>query len=334
MSPSWSLPLALALLAAGCARDTPPAEPPQAAPEEPARPAPQRGEPIPFDAARAWADLERTVGLGPRHPGSPALAELVDLLEAELQVLGLQTRREVFESEVPVTASTPEGRLTYTNLIADLPATDPEAPMVLVGGHIDTKLMGADFVGANDGGSSTAVLLELARGLAAGGPRSVSWRIAFFDGEEAVRTDWVGTDNTYGSRRHAIELCKRGEDRKVGAVVIVDMVADRDLQLTWDDYSTSWVRQIFWEAARAEGLEQCVGSRARGTLVKDDHLPFLDLDLPAVDLIDLEYGGPLRPWWHTPADTLDKCSQESLDRFGRLLSRGLVDLELRVAQQR
>ena len=116
------------------------------------------------------------------------IAELVDLLEAELQVLGLQTRREVFESEVPVTASTPEGRLTYTNLIADLPAADPEAPMVLVGGHIDTKLMGADFVGANDGGSSTAVLLELARGLAAGGPRSVSWRIAFFDGEEAVRT--------------------------------------------------------------------------------------------------------------------------------------------------
>lgn len=335
MRPAWSLPLALVPLLAGCARDTPTPSPgpeTEAGDTGPARPAPTRGAAIPFDAARAWADLERTVALGPRHPGSQALAELVDLLEAELTVLGFTTRRETFEVEVPVTPSTPEGKLTYTNLIADLPAAEAEAPMVLVGGHIDTKFLGADFVGANDGGSSTAVLLELGRGLAASGPRAATWRLAFFDGEEAVRRDWVGNDNTYGSRRHAIELCKRGEDRRVGAVVVVDMVADRDLTLTWDDYSTAWVRQVFWEAARAEGLESSVGRPSRGTLVKDDHLPFLDLDLPAVDLIDLDYGGPMRPWWHTSADTLDKCSQESLARFGRLLTRGLVDLELRVLQ--
>lgn len=329
--PSKALFLALSLTGA-CAQEP---EAPQPDPAPVAQsPAPERGAEIPFDAARAWADLERVVGLGPRHPGSPALATLVDDLEAQLTALGFRCRRETFTAEVPRTEATPSGTQVFTNLVADLEGEDPSAPWILVGGHIDTKFLGPNFVGANDGGSSTVCLLELARGLAASGERPLPWRLVFFDGEEAIRTDWLGQDNTYGSRRHVIELAKRGEDRKVGAVVVVDMIADRDLVLTWDDYSTAWLRQVFWKAARDLGLEKHTGTRALGTLVKDDHLPFLDADLPAVDLIDLDFGGRLRPWWHNDEDQLDKCSQASLDAFGRILTRGLVDLELLLRERR
>ena len=302
-------------------------------PEEPL-PAIALGTPIPFDGTRAHAQLATVVALGPRHPGSPALAQLLDTLEEELLALGFKTRRETFSAKVPITQATPEGTQTYTNLVADLPGPTKDSPMILVGGHIDTKFLGESFVGANDGGSSTVALIELARGLASTQPRALAWRVVFFDGEEAVNFTWLGKDNTYGSRRHARELYKRGEDKRVGAVVVVDMIADMDLQLTWDDYSTKWLRQIFWTAAKDLGLAKHVASARKRTLVKDDHLSFLDVGLEAVDLIDLDYGGPMRPYWHDDRDTLDKTSAASLETFGRILTKGLLELEAEVQRRR
>ncbi|HIG88284.1 MAG TPA: M28 family peptidase [Planctomycetes bacterium] len=292
------------------------------------------GTPIPFDGTRAHAQLATVVALGPRHPGSPALAELLDTLDEELLALGFKTRRETFSAKVPITPATPKGTQTYTNLVADLPGPAKDSPMILVGGHIDTKFLGENFIGANDGGSSTVALIELARGLASTHPRALAWRVVFFDGEEAINFDWLGKDNTYGSRRHARELYKRGEDKRVGAVVVVDMIADLDLVLTWDDYSTKWLRQIFWTAAKDIGLGKHVATARRRTLVKDDHRSFLDVGLEAVDLIDLDYGGPLRPYWHNDQDTLDKTSAASLETFGQILTKGLVELEAEVLRRR
>ena len=119
----------------------------------------------------------------------------------------------------------------------------------------------------------------------------------------------------------------------MGAVVVVDMIADRDLVLTWDDYSTTWLRNIFWTAAKDEGLGKHVGTARQRTLVKDDHLSFLDLGIHAVDLIDLDYGGPMRPWWHTDEDTMDKTSAASLKIFGRILTKGLLEVEAEVLRR-
>lgn len=320
----------------GCAPDPSPVQGPGESGDHRSDPLPpiSLGTPIPFDGIRAHAQLAHLLALGPRHPGSDALASLLDTLEGELLSLGFTTRRETFDAEVPITPSTPKGTLTFTNLVADLPGPKEDSPMVLVGGHTDTKFLGENFVGANDGGSSTVALIELARGLASTQPRALAWRIVFFDGEEAINFNWLGKDNTYGSRRHARELYKRGEAKRVGAVVVVDMVADKDLMLTWDDYSTKWLRQIFWQAARDEGLGKHVASARQRTLVKDDHLSFLDVGLEAVDLIDLDYGGPMRPWWHTNLDTLDKTSAASLQVFGRILTRGLLEVEARVLRSR
>jgi glutaminyl-peptide cyclotransferase len=314
-----------------CAPEPQPAQDPS-----PARPSPPPvvlGAPIPFDGARAYAQLAAVVALGPRHPGSPALANLIETLEEELISLGFKTRRETFSAKVPVTQATPSGEQVYTNLVADLAGPSKDSPMVLVGGHIDTKFLGPSFIGANDGGSSTVALIELARGLAQTHPRNAAWRVVFFDGEEAVNFSWAGKENTYGSRRHARELYKRGEAKRVGAVVVVDMIADRDLVLTWDDYSTTWLRNIFWTAAKDEGLGKHVGTARQRTLVKDDHLSFLDLGIHAVDLIDLDYGGPMRPWWHTDEDTMDKTSAASLKIFGRILTKGLLEVEAEVLRR-
>ena len=272
----------------------------------------------PFDASRAWSDLVRIVELGPRPVGSDALESQRKLIEAELSRVGLTPVRETFR------AQTPKGEFEMTNVYADLAASAPEAPIVILGSHIDTKLLEERFVGANDGGSSTAVLLELARAVTASSPRPVTYRFLFLDGEEALRLDWRGEDNTYGSRHHAKELSQSPIFPRVKAFVLLDLVGDRDLKLTRDSYSDRTLMKIFTDAARQNGLGQHVGGRSEP--VKDDHLSFMRVGIPSVDLIDLDYG-PNNSFWHTPEDTLDKCSQESLDAIGRIVLHGLPALE-------
>jgi Zn-dependent M28 family amino/carboxypeptidase len=258
----------------------------------------------------AFTHVSRLVALGPRPAGSRAGAHARDYIIATLRKLGLETRVQSF------TAETPHGRLTMANVVAVLPGR--RADTILVAGHYDTKwFRDFKFVGANDGGSSAGFLLELARALAAGGRHEYTYWIAFFDGEEA-REAWTATDSLYGSRHMAVELARKNALPR--AMILVDMIGDRDLDLRREAYSTPALVEIIWTSARRLG-------HARHFLdevmpVEDDHAPFLKAGVPAVDLIDFNF-----PPWHTVEDTLDKVSAQSLQTVGDVVLDALPAIE-------
>ena len=289
----------------------------------------------PFDAGRAWTDLVHIVSLGPRHTDSPAMHQQLAFLKAELSAVGLKVETETFTTAVPVSPFTLEGKLEFTNLWADLePAgSNADTPMVIVASHIDTKFLGPTFLGANDGGSSTAALLELARAFAQGPERAVSYRFLFLDGEEAVNpTLWQYPDNTYGSRHHAKELSKRPISKRIKAMVLLDLVGDKDLVLSRDLNSTPWLQELFVQAGTQAGHGSLFWT-SRAMPIKDDHLRFKEeLGIPVLDLIDFEYG-PNNAYWHTDDDTLENCSQASLLKIGEATLAGLVALERKLNER-
>ncbi len=276
------------------------------------------GAPAAFDAARAWRDLLHQVELGPRPSGTEANERCRAWIEDELRKAGLEPQREKFR------AATPAGEIEFGNVWAEIAGTDKTAGRIVLGSHFDTKRMNVRFVGANDGASSTAVLLELARGIAAGPRRAFTYRFVFFDGEEAIRPEWAGEDNTYGSRHHARRMKDEGLISGVRAFVLLDMVGDKDLRLTRDLNSDRRFLDVFFNAARRIGLGKHVDGPAQD--VRDDHLSFMAVGVRSVDLIDLEFG-PGNSYWHTDKDVPERCSQESLAAIGAIVGAGLVDLE-------
>ena len=285
-----------------------------------------------FDEARAWKDLEHLVGLGPRPPGSDALEQTRAYLEQELSKAGLKAVREPFEVPAPPGAGgmKPAHAIAMANVYADLAAKDPKAETVILCTHFDTKISSERFVGANDGGSGTAVLLELARVLAASGPRDLTYRFLFLDGEEALRWDWAGDDNTYGSRHHAGELKKSGKAASVRCCILLDMVGDKDLRFWNETYSNRRLAAIVSEAAAEVGLSQHVDGKHQEA--RDDHLSFMAVGIPSLDLIDFDYG-PDNAWWHSKDDTLDKCSAKSLGITGRIVIASLPGIEHSFARE-
>lgn len=265
-----------------------------------------------FDGRAAFAHVERLVGFGPRPAGSEALARTRRYIVDELRKTGSRLR------EQPFTAQTLDGPLRMVNIIAELPGRRPE--VILVGGHYDTKFFpNFTFVGANDGGSSSGLLLELAKVLARR-PREFTYWIVFFDGEEA-RRDWSATDGIYGSRHLVASVQRDGRLGQFRAVIVVDMIGDRQLDIRRDPSSTPWLTDLLWGSARR------LGHRAHfldETLtVEDDHVPFLKAGIPSTLLIDFAYD----PYWHTPEDTLDKLSPQSLQVVGEVLLDALPALE-------
>jgi Zn-dependent M28 family amino/carboxypeptidase len=257
------------------------------------------------------------VALGPRPAGSPALAKTRDYIRKELSALGLKIEEQAFD------ASTPVGTLKMVNLSATIGG--PAAKRIIVAGHYDTKLFkDVKFVGANDGGSSAAFLIELARALQRA-PLTIPVELLFLDGEEAVRTEWIDPDNRYGSRHYVEAAAKAGTLGSIGAFILVDMIGDRDLRIKRESQSTAWLTDIIWSAAAAMRRAQFVDE---STPIEDDHIPFLEAGVPAVDLIDLEYDA-----WHTPADTLDKLSAGSLQAVGDVVLAALPAIEKRVTGQ-
>lgn len=275
-------------------------------------PAPRDAAAAPsFDAGAAWRDVVRLVELGPRPAGSAALARARQYIVGELTRAGLQVRLASFE------ARTPDGPIAMANVIAVLPGRRRD--VIMLGGHYDTKLFtDFRFVGANDGGSSAGLLLELARRLA-GRRREFTYWVVFFDGEEA-RRDWSATDGIYGSRQLAAELRRSGEIRRLRSVIVVDMIGDANLDIRRESYSTPWLTDLVWASARRLGYGAYFRSDA--IAVEDDHAPFLRARVPAVDVIDIDY-----PPWHTAGDTLEQISPKSLGIVGEVILDTLPALE-------
>jgi len=263
-----------------------------------------------YDGTAALDHVSRLVALGPRPSGSPAAVRARDYIVSELKRLGVSVRVQAF------TAETPHGRLVMANVIGVLPGRRPD--VIVVGGHYDTKWFpNFAFVGANDGGSSAGFLLELARALKADGPREYTYWITFFDGEEA-RVTWTATDSLYGSRHMVAELTRTRTLPR--AMLLVDMIGDRDLALRREAYSTPALVDIVWSSARRLGYARHFLDEAMP--VEDDHAPFLRAGVPAIDLIDFDF-----PPWHTVNDTLDKVSAQSLQIVGEVVVDALPRIE-------
>lgn len=206
-----------------------------------------------------------------------------------------------------------------TNVIGVIAGQSPN--VVVITGHYDTaRVEGIRFLGANDGGSSTALLLELARVLERRKNKLTYW-LVFFDGEEAVK-HWSASDSLYGSRHMAEQLAADGRLKEIRALLLVDMVGGRHLDILRESNSSAWLSDLVFDSARQQGY----GRYFEGGEfpVEDDHLPFLRKGVPSVDIIDLT---PFRSYHHTAQDTLDKCSPDSLAIVGRVVVRTLEHLE-------
>jgi len=270
-----------------------------------------------FDGARAFADLKHLVDFGPRPPGSVALGEARSWIVQQLKPTGAQVEEDTF------TASTPIGALPMTNLIAKFPGA--QSKVVMVAGHYDTKLeKDFRFVGANDGGSSAAFLIEVARAL---GQRKnvLTYWLVFFDGEEAIRQQWAGTDNTYGSRHLVEKLSASGQLGGIQAMILVDMIADADLDIHRESESTPWLMDMIFRVAHRLGYARYFPDSPID-VGGDDHIPFVNAGVAAADLIDLDYG-PNGSYWHTEKDTVEHCSPMSLAIVGRVVLATLAEIE-------
>lgn len=270
--------------------------------------------PVPeFNADRAFADLVRQTAFGTRVPGTEPHRACGEWLKKQLALGADSVWTQSFTAFVPLVGDS----MPFTNIIAHFGFG--KSDRVLLGAHWDTRPF-ADYdpdsanwrtpiLGANDGASGVALLLEIARAISAQ-PPPVGVDIVFFDGEDLGR---YGFDDEWsvGSRHYASSL-----QRKYKWVIIVDMVGDSDLTIYREGYSYRYAREFqdrVWEAAAAIGDSTTFRPEIEYDIM-DDHMPFLMKGMPAVDLIDLRY-----PYWHTLGDTVDKCSPESLGRVGRVV---------------
>lgn len=313
---SLGLVLVLGACGAGAEPQAPRPVPPPA-PVAAAAPA-TRAPGLTFDSARAWEHLRRQVEFGPRPAGSSALAECRKYIVAELKAAGLDTLEQAFDGDTPM------GKIPMVNLRAIIPGRRPER--IIIATHYDTKLFrDVRFVGASDGASSTAAVLELARALK-GRSNEFTIELLFLDGEEAV-VEWAGTDHTYGSRHYVAEAQRSGTVSSIKALVLLDMIGDRGLDIRRDSNSTPWLVDVVWAAAQRIGHRSTFVNDL--TTIEDDHLAFVRAGIPSVDIIDLNYAE-----WHTPQDDLNHVSAASLQIVGDVVLAALPDIEQRLAAVR
>jgi Zn-dependent M28 family amino/carboxypeptidase len=263
------------------------------------------------------------VAIGPRPAGSAAIDQTRKYIVSQLQAAGVTVSEQVWDDQ------TPSGKTHMVNLIATIPGARPDR--IMFSGHYDTKpFRQFRFVGADDGGSSAAFLIELARVLKArNNPLTIE--IVFLDGEEAVCANWDdcskpgAPDNTYGSRHYVATAKQKGTLAGIKANILVDMIADRNLDIRRESHSTPWLTDAIWDAAKRLKLDNVFLPAA--TPIEDDHIPFLEAGVPSVDIIDLDYAA-----WHTAQDTLDAVSARSLQIVGDVVLAALPTIEARLTK--
>ena len=267
-----------------------------------------------FSGTNAFAHVHKLVELGPRPAASDALEKSRGYIKAELGKCGWRVTSQTF------TNKTPRGEITFVNLIATF--GDHPTPSFLLCSHYDTKTFDrVRFVGANDGGSSTGLLIEMARVLATESRLARRIELVFFDGEEAYE-NFTETDGLYGSRHFAQELRAAGKAKQFRGGMLFDMIGDRSLVVTLPPDSPPTLARNILAAADALKLRDHF-TFLQGS-VMDDHTPLNAAGIPVIDLIDFDY-----PPWHTPEDTLDKIAAESLEIVGRVTLYDLAQTELK-----
>ena len=260
-----------------------------------------------IDANRAMQYVKDIVAFGPRWPGSKGQTKVAEYLRNKFKADQLE--------EDAFVADTPAGKLPMRNFIAKFPGT--RDGIIVLASHIDTLYppQGNNFVGANDGGSSTGLLLAIADQLRGKKLEGYSVWLAFFDGEEAIK-QWSDTDSIYGSRHLAAKWQQDGTIGKIKAFLLADMIGDADLDILHDLNSTPWLEDLVLDAAKRLGYQSHFFLRQDA--IGDDHEPFAKSGVPVADLIDFSYGYN-NAYWHTPQDTIDKLSVRSLQIAGDVM---------------
>ncbi|MBL8733863.1 MAG: M28 family peptidase [Planctomycetes bacterium] len=270
----------------------------------------------------AFEHVRRLVAFGPRYSGTPGWTQQLDYIDHELKQLGLQATRDTWTDRKELK--------TFTNISVRLPGDKPQR--IVLAAHHDTKCTTGHqdpqhnfhFVGANDGASGVALLLALAPVLQAM-PRRATIELLFLDGEESLDWGWnEGARALFGSKRHARrhrDALLLGDEARIEAFVLLDMVGRRELHIQEELYSTPLLRQLAWSAAVATGHEKSFFQRAEAA--SDDHTPYLEAGIPSLDLIDLNGN----PHWHQPTDTIDNMAPTSLQTVADVVLTMLPEIE-------
>ena len=273
--------------------------------------------------------VRKQIELGPRPPGSPELEKTRVYIANELRSYGLTVSLDEF------TATTPQGEKRMANIIGEIPGETKTT--ILLASHYDTKFYkDMRFVGANDPATSVATVLEIGRVLSSIKEKpKVTYRLVFFDGEESFCEGWSdcqnkdGPDNTYGSRRYVALLKEKNELVNTAALILLDMMGYKNLQLGRDTSSTPWLVDLIWQTGRELGHDKIFLDREEG-VGGDDHEPFMRHGIDAVDIIQLN----TYPHWHKADDTIDKVSAQSMKIVGDTVLASLPKIVKEVTKEK
>ena len=304
------------VLFAACPKNDPPLRP-GATISTDRRPLPSVA-PATFNGERAMDHVRKQIDFGPRPPDSPQLAKTRAYIVNELKSYGVNVSLDEF------TAATPRREKKMANIIGEIPGETDK--LILIASHYDTKFYkDMYFVGANDPAASVATLLEIGRVLGSRKEKpKMTYRFVFFDGEEAFCEEWDecqngdGPDNTYGSRHYLSQLQSRKELERIHALILLDMMGYKNLELGRDTLSTRWLQDIIWQTGHELGYGKIFVDRQEG-VGGDDHQSFISAGVAAVDLIQLTS----YPYWHKADDTIDKLSSQSMKVVGETVLASL-----------
>ena len=325
--------VSLTLLLTACPKDDAPPRTGIGTSDRPREASPVVPGAVAFNGERAMDHVKKQMDIGPRIPGSPELAKTREYIISSLKSSGLVVKTDEF------IATTPLGEKKMVNVTAELPGESKDA--IIVSSHYDSKFYkDMRFLGANDPGTSVGTLLEMARVLGASQqkPKLTYW-LVFFDGEESFCEKWEQChnpnpidpknplpDNTYGSRRYVARLRETNDLGRVRALILLDLMGSKNLELGRDTMSIRWLQDIVWQTGRDLGYGKYFVDRPEG-VGGDDHEPFLRAGIDSLDLIQLSS----YPYWHKADDTLDKVSGQSMKVVGDTVLASLPKIAQRLA---
>lgn len=321
--------LLMPLLFAACPKDDPPPRP-KASISTSTRPVtPSPTVVAAFNGERAMDHVRKQIDFGPRPPDTEQLAKTRAYITNELKSYGLNVSLDEFKT------TTPQGEKKMANIVAEI--SGESKTLILITSHYDTKFYkDMYFVGANDPAASVATLLEIGRVLGSNKQKpKATYRLVFFDGEEAFCEGWSdcgegdNPDNTYGSRHYVSQLRVSNELAHTKAMILLDMMGYKNLELGRDPMSTKWLQDIIWQTGRELGFQKVFVDREEG-VGGDDHEPFLRAGVDSVDIIQLSS----YPHWHKADDTVDKISQQSMKIVGDTILASLPKIAERVTKEK